>query len=195
MKKILGLVTLLAVSALPALAQGRFGDSSTPVFEIGGGYAFRSWGVVPDNGGRTSFNGFDLNADYNVTQRIGFALDGTWTRNSGNLDGPFHQDIYSYMGGPRFYPVGHKRLTPFVHALFGLGRYTLVVPGPEGFSYGENDFAFAFGGGIDATVTKRVAVRLGQVDYERTPFTIEQNLPAQNNFRFSAGVVIRFGEK
>jgi len=65
----------------------------------------------------------------------------------------------------------------------------------------DNAFSFAFGVGMDWKLTKHIAVRLGQVDYQQTrllhTLAAETAQPAnnQNNFRYSGGVVIRFGEK
>jgi hypothetical protein len=188
MKKMFGLVALLALSSLPALAQ------DTPKLEVGGGYAYRSWGIASDNdGSRFSMNGWNANADYNVTDKVGVALNLTGTH-SGAQDAT--QWIYGFMAGPRFYPMGHHKLSPFVHAMAGLTRYSIYVPDPEfPLSYSENHLGVDFGGGIDAMVTNRIGVRVAQFDYERTVFNAFQNLPAQNNFIFSAGVVVHFGAK
>lgn len=199
MKKMFGLVVLLALSSLPALAQGLY-EGGTPKFEVGGGYAFRSWEIPPEAQppSRLKLNGWNASADYNVTKNLGIVLDSTGTYNRQGANG--NQAIYSFMVGPRFYPVGHHKLTPFVHAMGGLGRYTLSLPAvpsiPEpALNYSENRPAFDFGGGIDASLTSRIAIRVAQVDYERTVFTIFTTPGSQNNFRFSAGIVIHFGEK
>jgi opacity protein-like surface antigen len=192
MKKMLGLVALLTLSSLPTLAQ------DTPKLEFGGGYAFRSWQVPPlaQPPSRFNMNGWDANATYNFTNKISAALDVTDTRNNSNGD----QSIYSFMAGPRLYPVGHHKLTPFVHVMAGLGRYKLYLPPdptiPEpALNYSENRLAFDFGGGIDASINSRVAIRVAQVDYERTVFTVFTDPGSQNNYRFSAGVVVHLGSK
>jgi hypothetical protein len=192
MKKLLGLVALLALSTLPTLAQGAF-EGPTPKLEVGGGYAFLSWGIPASIGSRVNMNGWDSNADYNLSRNIGIAFDAAGTRNYQGLNGT--QGIYTFMAGPQFYPVGHHKLTPFVHVMAGLGHYSLYLPPDPPFpseNYSENHLAIGFGGGIDAAVNSMVAIRVAQVDYERTVFNVE-NFPAQNNFRFSTGVIIRFG--
>ena len=193
MKRILGLVILLALSTLPALAQGSF-EAVTPKLEVEGGYSFLTWGL-PSDIGRINLNGWQAEANYNLNQHLGLALDTAGTKNYQGLNGT--QGIYTFMAGPRFFPVGHHKLTPFVHAMAGLGHYTLYLP-PDppytSYSYSENHLAIGFGGGLDAAVTRTISVRLAQVDYERTVFSIE-GFPAQNNFRFSAGVVFRLGSR
>jgi hypothetical protein len=44
---------------------------------------------------------------------------------------------------------------------------------------------------------KHVAIRLGQFDYQRTQFLryVDPSVDNQNNFKYSDGVVFRFGEK
>ena len=61
----------------------------------------------------------------------------------------------------------------------------------------QNNFAAAFGGGLDITLTNHIALKPIQVEYLMT-----QIAPAgshlnyvQNNLRYSAGVVFRFGSK
>ena len=189
MKKMFGLVTLLALCSLPALAQGTF-EGSTPKIEVGGGYGFRSWGAPAAGNGRTKMNGWAADANYNLSNRVGIAFDAAGTRQVvSGVDG-YTQGINTFMLGPRFFPLGHHKLTPFVHAMAGLGRYSLTFPGED---YSENHLAMGFGGGVDATINNMLAVRMFQVDYERTVFTLDQQFPAQNNFRFSTGVIIRFG--
>jgi hypothetical protein len=189
MKKICGLVTLLAVSALPALAQGF--ETNTPTVEVGAGYGFRSWGAPAAGNGRTNMNGWNADANYNLNRLVGIAFDAAGTGQTVTSDGfTYTQRINTFMAGPRLFPVGHHKLTPFVHVMAGLGRYWLSFPGED---YSENHLAFGFGGGVDATVNRMIAVRVLQIDYERTVFTLDQAFPAQNNLRFSTGVVFRFG--
>lgn len=76
-----------------------------------------------------------------------------------------------------------RRVRPFAHGLFGLAN--TKVPGAS-----SNDFALAFGGGLDVG-GKRVAARLGQLDYVlvREPFGTSSN---SDNLRFSTGLVFRW---
>jgi len=56
----------------------------------------------------------------------------------------------------------------------------------------RNGFATTTGGGIDIAVTKRVAVKPIQLEYITAR---PSGNSFQNNLRYSAGVVFRFGEK
>jgi hypothetical protein len=53
-------------------------------------------------------------------------------------------------------------------------------------------FATAAGGGIDVRVSRHFAVRPVQAEYFLTKFRDGAN-NRQNNFRYSAGIVFRFG--
>ena len=59
-----------------------------------------------------------------------------------------------------------------------------------GITQSDTAFAMAFGGGIDANVSKQFSVRVGQVDYL---YTAHGSSMHQNNIRASAGIVFRFG--
>ena len=61
----------------------------------------------------------------------------------------------------------------------------------------QNNFASAFGGGLDIAVTNHIAFKPIQVEWLTTQIS---NSAAnvnyvQNNLRYSAGVVFRFGAK
>ncbi|HYL69094.1 MAG TPA: outer membrane beta-barrel protein [Candidatus Limnocylindria bacterium] len=210
MKKLLALFALLAVSSIPTLAQHR--DGETPVFEVNGGYTYQRWSVPPVAQGPTgptslNFNGFNVGASYNITRWLAAAADITGTYNNqgaGGFNAKTH--IYSYLFGPRIYPLGHHKLTPYVHALFGVATYNINIPADlvnmlPPFQESNNDFSFAVGGGVDWSVGKHFAVRLGQFDYQQTRFLHSDAVGAglsasnQNNFIYSAGLVVRFGEK
>jgi opacity protein-like surface antigen len=201
MKRLLALLALLAACGIPTLAQGR------PLFEVNGGYTYQRWAVptVAQPPSALNFNGFNAGATFNATTWLSAAADITGTYNNQGVNGAnANSHIYSYLFGPRIYPIGHRRLTPYVHGLFGVATYDLSIPavgGVPAFGESENDFSFAVGGGVDWSVGKHFAVRLGQFDYQQTRFLHNQSTIAgfsannQNNFKYSAGLVVRFGER
>jgi opacity protein-like surface antigen len=205
MKKLLALFALLAVSAIPALAQERGQDR--PLFEINGGYTFQRWDTPPVAQPPSSFdfNGFNAGAAFHVTRWLAGVADITGTYNTQGAAGSNAKThIYSYLFGPRVYPLGHHKLTPYVHGLVGVATYHIHVPSPDPtlvFDESNNDFSFAVGGGVDLSLGKRFAIRLGQFDYQQTRFLHNDAVLSgvspdnQNNFKFSTGLVIRFGEK
>jgi len=212
MRKLFAVLALLAISGIPTLAQDRGGE--TPLFEVNGGYTYLRWEIPPALGAPQSsynYNGFNAGAAYNITHLFAAVADisGVYNSQPNTGSGPSNSHIYSYLFGPRVYPLGHHKLTPFAHALFGVSTFTLNSPAfvsngvlmPALPQLTDNAFSFAFGVGMDWKLTKHIAVRLGQVDYQQTrllhTLAAETAQPAnnQNNFRYSGGVVIRFGEK
>jgi hypothetical protein len=99
--------------------------------------------------------------------------------------------LYSYMGGLRL-RVPHGPLQPYVQGLFGLGQLDSTLQTRLG-SSSSTAYAMALGGGLDLKVAPHFAVRLIQGDYFLTRFTNPLNARfSQNNFRLSAGLVLRF---
>jgi opacity protein-like surface antigen len=92
------------------------------------------------------------------------------------------------MFGPRI-SISVGRWKPFGQALFGVAHIS-----SNGFG-SDNSFAMALGGGLDYRIVKPVAWRF-QLDYMRTQLTLPgfgfAPGSAQNNSRFSTGIVLRF---
>jgi opacity protein-like surface antigen len=105
---------------------------------------------------------------------------------SGN--GAFAGAGFTYLFGPRV-NFRRGRVTPFAQILFGGVRTTDGIAQSTG---AENNFAMTVGGGIDFKVSKHVSVRPVQAEYFMTKIPDGLN-NRQNNFRFGAGVVFRFG--
>jgi hypothetical protein len=193
--KLLALVTLLMLPSLTASAQGM------PAGEVGAGYTFRSYGLpaILQPPSRLSMNGWNVTADYNVVSRLGIAWDLDWTDNSSN---GIETDIATTAVGPQIYPFGHRKLTPFAHALVGAGRVYYRYPcpcagaGASSNHFSEYDFAWVGGGGIDYTVRPNVGIRVAEFDFEQVNFGLQHlgkgPMPAQNNWKYSAAILLRF---
>ncbi|MGD0955920.1 MAG: outer membrane beta-barrel protein [Candidatus Acidiferrales bacterium] len=191
MKKLLGLLALLALASVagrPAMAQ----DNDSRV-DVGGGYAYRSWGLP---GNRINMNGWNATASFDFNHWLTLAgdFDGTYSDQGSNGSGW----LESYLFGPRVYPLGHHKMSPFVHALFG-GAHTAInfpaIGGSEGspaFTESDSAFAYEIGGGLDVNLSSRFAIRLGEFDFEQTRLFNGVGLPTQDNFKVKAGILIRF---
>lgn len=116
--------------------------------------------------------------------------------------------LYNFLGGPQYKRHLGGRTSVFGHALFGVAETHFNSEISQTSSNGpaftskfqENNgaFAMAFGGGFDVDVSKRVAVRVIQFDYNpifREVVTGFQDNPGGiyhvNAFRFSFGVVFK----
>jgi len=106
-----------------------------------------------------------------------------------------HEDLslVSYLFGPRYSYRGARRLVPFAQFLVGgVHGFDALFPGYSGAP--PNAFAFATGGGLNAHLSRRFALRLVQADYFQTQLPNDAN-NRQDHLRLSGGVVFRFGEE
>jgi opacity protein-like surface antigen len=180
MKRILGLVALLALSTLPAMAQ----SEGFPRVEAGGGFNYRDYGAQFQP--NVNEVGWFATGDYNVTNWLGIDADV-----DGGYAHPFHVDLHqtTFMVGPQIYPFGHHRLTPFGHVLFGLSHFNF----PDD-DFTDTAFAWSAGAGVDWSFTHHIAFRLGEIDFEqdRNFGAGSEGDPTQNGFKARVGVIVRF---
>jgi opacity protein-like surface antigen len=203
----LSFLASLVVLCLPlaALAQ-----EEAPKVEISGGYSFV-------NGGGDTSHGFNLSFTGNATKYIGvvgefnrytesetinipnlsaFPIEGFPTLPTlpdlGPINAKANLSLSTFLFGPRLTLIRGKKAEPFVHGLLGAARASVDFSGP-GITGGGDDsaFAFALGGGVDVKVHRNLAIRVGQLDY----LGIRGGNIRSNSFRYSAGVVIRLGNR
>jgi hypothetical protein len=165
------MLALLALAVAPAMA-----DTAAPKVELFGGYSYTKNGGQSLNGGEgTLAIGLNpwLGAEADVSAHYGSAR-GT------------HTSRLFFMGGPRLAHRGGN-ITVFAHALAGGARSGsgLTVVGVS-ITQTRTDLALAFGGGVDAGLSDRWAVR-AQADYA----LIRATGATEKEPRFSAGFVYR----
>jgi opacity protein-like surface antigen len=223
---ILALIFLIASFAVA--------QDSTPRVQVFGGYSllhedthgltestvdFVMHNPTSTFGIRSNFNGWNAEAQYNVSSWVVFAADFAGytgepftASNASGAAGLPQESRYSFLAGPVVSYRNKTRLTPYIHVLFGLERAhldatTLAGSAPPFSTVATtfNDFAIAAGGGVDYRIWRRVALRLGQVDWYKTSLNpnkfygssfnseLFEGLPTrQKNVRFSAGIVVNF---
>ena len=194
MKSTVILMGGLLTSGMMASAQ----ETSTPVVETGLSYSYMRVNPGGTLGSYNANGGYGY-AEYNFSKVFG--LVGELGANRvGDANGvQLSNTSFEYLFGPRF-NWRHSRFTPYVQALVGGERFS------NGFNPGssdprlftsQNNFAAALGGGLDIAVTNHIAVKPIQVEWLTTQLTNgATNLSyVQNNLRYSAGVVFRFGSK
>ena len=142
----------------------------------------------------TSLNGWEGSLEGKFLPWIGLVADLSGHYGSHDLVvcsfvlppcGNFHFTArrYTVLFGPRVsVPIG--RFTPFAHALVGAAH---VSEHGAGISPSDTSLGTAIGGGLDYKLIKGVAWRL-QGDELHTRFFGH----AQDHFRFSTGIVVRF---
>jgi hypothetical protein len=179
MNKLFFLILLFGLVLLPATAE------ETPKAEVFGGYQYTHVNV--DVGGGLSsgfnFNGWNASLTGNFNKTFGVAGDfsGSYKTILG-----VSAKVYTYTFGPVVSLNHEGTVNPFVHALFG-GAHASASFG--GLGAGTNGFAMMMGGGVDAKVSPRLAVRVIQADWVYYRF---QGTSESKNVRISTGLVFRF---
>lgn len=194
MKKIFLATLLLACCATLGLAQSL---DEYPKNEAFVGYSYENADInslTPDPG-RQGLHGLNIAYTRYLNKTLGITVDfsghtrrQTFTTSAGEFKKD--RDQFNLMGGLQFKARNEKRLTPFAHALIGVGVFrgfsAVLLPSSNTYFFDDaKSLTMAFGGGLDLRVSKRVALRLVQADYNPTFF----GRGHQNNFRLSFGVV------
>jgi opacity protein-like surface antigen len=190
MKKTTLIISIIFGAALTAAAQ-----ETIPVAEVGFNYSF----LRQNPGGSTSgfmAQGGSGTAAYNINRMFGVVADfGVYTNGgAGNLN----PTTFTYLFGPRYSLRTSSRFTPYVQALVGGARVStsFLDANSNSVSATDNGFAAAFGGGLDVRLTDSIAIKPFQVEYLLTDLpNVWSTGTTQNNLRYTAGVVFRFGSK
>lgn len=166
-----------------------------------------------------SAKGWDAEGQYNLTRRLGIAVDigGRYgspitTGNNSTASGLPNGTGYSFVAGPVYSFKTRYKMTPFVHAMFGWDRASLsassfsgVSPPVSSLATTFTDAAAVLGGGLDYKISSRFSFRLAQLDDLWTGHNMNKFYNSafdtglfhglathQNNFRVSTGAVVRF---
>ena len=190
------LLGLVLLTSRPASAQKGY-----PAGELFGGYSLYSL-AGEDVLKRQSAHGFGASVAGNFHKSIGFVAD--FSGNYGRMDetlsvlglaarANLDYSIHTVLFGPRF-SYRTDKATAFFHALVGMahartGTGSVTVLGRTAAIPAMTDTAlgWGFGGGVDASVNKRIAVRVLQVDWTPTGTAFERS------FRLQSGLVVKFG--
>jgi len=164
---------------LPAAAQ------EAPAVEVFGGYSYIK---VNEGSPGTSYDlqrGWAASLSPNLNSWFGLTADF-----SGHYEtvGGTATKIHLFTFGPRFTIRHSERFSPYVHVLAGGMHISTSFMTIKASTAG---FAGIGGGGFDVHVNDRLSVRVGQLDYLVTRFSGRY----QHDFRYSAGVVFRFGNR
>ena len=211
MKKLAGLFGLLVMLVVPAMAQDTTAAQEkpapapeepakvkrtyvTPKVELSGGYTFRQYYVATNT--NIGMQGWYASGDYNLYRWLGVEGEvvGVST-NQGIILGDTH--IYTFMGGLRITPLGHRKVTPYGHVLYGEGYYrnvTQPLGGHGGATYTNTVSVWEAGGGLDYNVGRHWGIRLVEADFGGGKF-LNTGYSGQGSRRVSVGIVFRFGEK
>jgi len=181
------MVLLSAAMSAPAV----WAQEESSKLELYGGYDYVRFHINARVSGQPPSETFNGNGGggelaYNVNNWIGVLGDvgGYWATSSTSQAAGA---AIPYLFGPRV-NFRHGKVTPFAHVLLG-GVATSSGIVTTGW---QSHFAMAAGGGIDVRVSKHFSIRPAQAEYFLTKIPDGLN-NRQNNFRFGAGIVLRFG--
>lgn len=138
----------------------------------------------------TGLNGFAFEASHFLTSKIGLTVDIARTSNSRVDASGIKYVRSSYMAGPSYRLPHNEFFSPSIHVLAGVDHGVFTVPEnlPSTFTFGNTEFAAAAGATVDGSLSRRVALRLAQVDYVYSHHYGSN----QSSFRYSGGLVVRF---
>lgn len=214
MKTLLQVAVTLSVVALMTFTITAQEDYNK--WEVFGGYSYNSLDTGLDeveadlSGFKSQFglHGFEVSATGNFHRYVGIKGDfsyhvRTQTFSDGADSLQVKPRVNQFLGGVQFKDNAKtsNKFRPFAHVLAGVANQKVSV---EGVIDGDdvvlrnstNNFAMAFGGGIDLKLNKRVELRLIQFDYNPV-WSKDTDVGndvfiegfTQNNYRFSFGVV------
>ncbi len=170
--------TTLVLAGLLLLLPSSAVAQDTPTAEVFGGYSYiranPKGGFIGSNG-----SGWNASAAWNWNKQWGLKADVSgYYCCSGN-----GEREHNFLFGPQF-NIRRQKANFFVHGLVGVSHGN--APG-----FSDTVLAWAGGGGVDIRWTDRVSVRVLQVDYFGTNYANT----LQHHFRYSGGLVFRFGGK
>ncbi len=183
MRKVLLVVLLLMFGGVYAAAQ------DAPKGELFVGYSYLHVGI-PGGTDNSVPAGFNADGTYYFAHALGLTADFQYHHK--DFGAGDTASVYSFHGGPRV-KLRSGKLEPFAHALFGVTHVSLNSTGVP--SESDNAFSMKLGGGLDVGAARHFAIRLGEFNYYFTKFSAggfsTSGSTHQNNFTFSAGIVIR----
>ena len=184
MKRFVCLLGLVCLSGVSAAAQGNSGT----VVDIFAGYSF----VHTEPGAQLSTfnaNGGVASAALNFSNWFAGVVEVGGVHASRISGADVDATAETVMAGPKIMLFHRSKFTPFGQALFG---FIHMNPGYSQQLITHNTFAAAPGVGLDWNATRHLGIRLAQVDYLFTRMRATAGQVNWNNFRYSAGVVVRF---
>jgi hypothetical protein len=127
--------------------------------QIGGGLSIVQPDYEPKN-----IIGYTIYGDFDFTPHIGIEGD----IHIANVITPTDIGESSFLLGPR-YVFNRGRFHPYGKVLLGLGIFTFEPVYANSKSSSSTHKMFAFGGGLDVTVKRRLNVRAFDLEYQRWP--------------------------
>jgi outer membrane immunogenic protein len=189
MRSLLALL-LLSIASVNLMAQ------TQPSNEIALDYTYLHTNAPPGGCGCFSMNGGSGSYAYHPGPQFAWVIE-VGAVHAAKVDASgLDLTLTSYLGGPRFYyRRPHARFVPYGQVLLGAVRATGgLAPANSGGASSSTVFGSTLGGGVEFNVSRRISLRLAQVDYFVTTFDNKAD-DHQNNLRISAGAAYHFGKR
>jgi opacity protein-like surface antigen len=138
-----------------------------------------------------------LSASGDLSPRLGVKLQVGYSRSFDAFQTGRVADIFTYMGGPVFYPVRRGKFDIHAQVLVGGARETGVNFESDGTLVRGfvNHFAWAGGAGFQYRITEAMSLR-PEVEYLRTSFfNSNVAIQGQTNLRTSLSMIYTFGRR
>lgn len=189
-------ILLLVLTAATGAAQRTTVDlePETPRFDLAGGYNLVHANAPPGSCGCFTMNGAFVSADVNLSDRL--SVVGEVTGGDAKTISALGQNLTlsTFTAGPRLVWPYH-RFEPIGEFLLGVARGTgSYFPSATSNSGSATSFAFSTGGGVDFTVTPRIALRAVDIRYLQTNFPNSAD-GSQHQLQIETGFVFRFGAR
>jgi hypothetical protein len=140
--------------------------------------------------------GWGASATLNVNRWFGVTGDfGGHYRKLGSIQvsgssGQADANLHTFLGGPKF--TLRRRISPFAHALFGVGRVSASASlDRDKIAFNETGFVMAIGGGVDGRIYRNFSARLIEFDYFPYRHTDGETFVFKN-IRWRSGIVFSF---
>lgn len=178
----------------PAFSQAPLPAALAPAIETR--VAFSTLSRVSSNT-KILFKGINASVTGQSSDRFGATFETSYLRAS-NVFGTGHSNsVLTFLGGPVFYPYRRNDFVTSVHVLGGAARVSGVVvltPSTGGFLKGTvDDFAWAFGTGLEKWFTESLAARV-DIDALHTSFyNSSVKIQGEYDLRVTWGLIYYFG--
>jgi hypothetical protein len=159
LRQFLALLIFVLTASVALHAQATPTAERVAFLQVGAGLNI----VRPDYNPGTIY-GYSIYGDFDFTSHVGIEGD----IHIGNVITPSDIGESSFLLGPRF--VLHRgRFHPYAKALLGLGIFTFEPVYVNSSSSSSTHKMYAFGGGLDVSVKRRLNVRAFDLEYQRWP--------------------------
>jgi hypothetical protein len=201
LRKSLCILAVLLAVTLPTFAQ------KATVFA---GYSYINVDVSETKGlqtpgsitNRVSLNGWNAQGAYLLSPHFALAADFGGYYGTPKISGlDFKTKAHTFLFGPAVLTKKGKFM-PSAHILFGGSTMSATEKSSSTDVVNGTHFSWAGGGALDYVASKRIAIRLAQLDYVGTKMSLTKNIQTstglgaatdwQNNVRYSGGLVFIF---